>query len=205
MDQDITRRTHDWTDRAAGGLLVVGGSLGLLWALEIVDTVLGGRLDGYGIHPRDFDGLQGLLFAPFLHAGFEHLIANSMSFAVLAFVAYLAVSGLRFFAVLVVTALTSGIGAWFLGNPSSVVVGASGVIFGLLGFLLVRGMFVRSLGSILISVAVLVVYGGMLTGVLPGVPYVSWQAHLFGFLGGVVAAWLLRRRREGSAGHGLAR
>lgn len=205
MGHDIARRTsRDWTDRASGALLVVGGSLAVLWLIEIVDTFLGGRLDTYGIRPLSFSGLDGLLFAPFLHAGFEHLIANSLSFAVLGFVTYVVVSALRFLAVVVVTGLTSGLGAWLLGAPGSVVVGASGVIFGLLGFLLVRGLFVRSLGSILVSVGVLLLYGGMLTGVLPGVPYISWQAHLFGFLGGVVAAWLMRRRRGATATRGLA-
>lgn len=200
MDQGIAPRSRHWTDRAPGGLLVVGISLALMWALEIVDTVLGGRLDNFGIHPRDLGGLDGLIFAPFLHAGFEHLIANSTSYAVLAFAAYLAVSAARFLGVVVITALTSGLGAWFLGSPGTVVVGASGVIFGLLGFLLVRGLFVRSIGSIAVSVVVLLLYGGMLTGVLPGMPYVSWQGHLFGFLGGVLAAWLMRRRsRQQSA------
>ncbi|MQA01455.1 MAG: rhomboid family intramembrane serine protease [Streptosporangiales bacterium] len=205
MGQDTTGRTRHWTDRAVGGLLVVGGSLAVLWAIEIVDTVLGGRLDGYGIHPLDVGGLQGLLFAPFLHAGFEHLIANSMSYAVLAFVAYLAVSAARFVAVIVLTALTSGFGAWMLTSPGTVVVGASGVIFGLLGFLLVRGIFVRSIGSIMISIAVLLLYGGMLTGIIPSTPYISWQAHLFGFVGGVLAAWLMRRRSGGANGYGVGR
>lgn len=196
MEHDVARRTtRDWTDRAAGGLLVVGGSLALLWVLEIVDTVLGGRLDAYGIQPHSVSGLDGLLFAPFLHAGFGHLISNSLPFAVLGFVAYVAVSALRFAAVIVITGVTSGMGAWLLGSSGSVVVGASGVIFGLLGFLLVRGVFVRSLGSILVSVGVLLLYGGMLTGVVPGAAYISWQAHLGGFIGGVLAAWLLRRRK----------
>lgn len=206
MEHDVARRTsRDWTDRAAGGLLVVGGSLAVLWVLEIVDTVLGGRLDAYGIQPHSLRGLDGLLFAPFLHAGFEHLIANSLSFAVLGFVAYVAVSALRFVAVILITALTSGVGVWALGSPDSIVVGASGVIFGLLGFLLVRGLFVRSLASILVSVGVLLLYGGMLSGVLPGVPYISWQAHLFGFVGGVLAAWLMRRRKGMPTTRGLAR
>lgn len=196
MTQGVTRRSHEWSDRALGGLLTVGIGLGVMWALEIFDTVLGGALDSFGIHPHQVGDPQSLLFAPFLHVGFGHLIANSLTFAVLGFVAYVAVSALRFFAVVGITALTSGVGVWFFGTPGSVVIGASGVIFGLLGFLLVRGFFVRSVGAILVSVGVLLLYGGSLTGILPGAPYISWQAHLFGFLGGVVAAWLFRRRRS---------
>lgn len=190
-----------WSDRAAGGLLVVGVMLAVLWIVEIVNAMLGNRLDTFGIHPHQVSGLDGILFAPFLHAGFEHLIANSLPLAVLGFVTYVAVSGVRFFAVVALTAVTSGLGAWFLTPPGTVVVGASGVVFGLLGFLLVRGVFVRSIGSIAVSVGVLLLYGGVLTGMLPGQMFISWQGHLFGFLGGILAAWLLRRRRDpGRAG-----
>lgn len=187
--------TRHWSDRAAGGLLVMALTLAVLWAVEIVNAMLGDRLDDYGIRPHEFSGLEGILFAPFLHVGFEHLIANSLPLAVLGFVTYVAVSAARFFAVVALTAVTSGLGAWFLTPSGTVVVGASGVIFGLLGFLLVRGIFVRSVGSIAISVGVLLLYGGVLTGMLPGQMFISWQGHLFGFVGGVLAAWLMRRRR----------
>ncbi|MBO0827323.1 MAG: rhomboid family intramembrane serine protease [Streptosporangiales bacterium] len=184
-----------WSDRAAGGLLVMGLTLAVLWIVEIANAMLGNRLDVYGIHPHQVGWLEGILFAPFLHAGFEHLIANSLPLAVLGFLTYLAVAGARFLAVVSLTALTSGLGAFFLTPPGTVVVGASGVIFGLLGFLLVRGIVVRSLGSVAVSIGVLLLYGGVLTGMLPGQTFISWQGHLFGFLGGVLAAWLMRRRR----------
>jgi membrane associated rhomboid family serine protease len=188
--------TRHWSDRAAGGLLVTAVTLAVLWAVQIVNAAMGERLDVYGIHPHQISGLDGILFAPFLHAGFEHLIANSLPLAILGFVTYVAVAARRFFAVVGLTALTSGLGAWFLTPPGTVVVGASGVIFGLLGFLLVRGLFVRSIGSIAVSVGVLLLYGGVLTEMLPGQMFVSWQGHLFGFIGGILAAWLMRRRRD---------
>ncbi|MGH3094617.1 MAG: rhomboid family intramembrane serine protease [Streptosporangiales bacterium] len=196
MDRVQTRAGRHWTDRAPGALLVVGLSLAVLWLVEIVDTVLGHRLDAYGIRPRVVDGLDGIAFAPFLHAGFSHLLANSTSFAILGVVAYMAVNALRFFGVIVVSAVTSGFGAWLFGAVGTVVVGASGVIFGLLGFLLVRGFIERRVGAIAVSVAVLLLYGTALLGVLPGAPHVSWQGHLFGFAGGVLAAWVLRQRRR---------
>lgn len=196
MDRVRTRADRHWTDRAPAALLVVALSLAVLWLVEIVDTVLGHRLDAYGIRPRMVDGLDGIAFAPFLHAGFAHLLANSTSFAILGVVAYIAVNTVRFFGVIVVSAVTSGLGAWLFGAVGTVVVGASGVIFGLLGFLLVRGFIERSVGAIAVSVAVLLLYGTALLGVLPGTPHVSWQGHLFGFAGGVLAAWVLRRRRN---------
>ena len=188
------REPRSWSSRVPGGIAVVATVLAVMWVLEVVDAGTGGRLDAYGIRPRTLDGLEGIPLSPFLHAGFGHLMSNSAVLAVLGVVAYVAVSLGRFLALVAITTLTSGLGAWTFGATGSVVVGASGVIFGLLGFLLVRGLVERSPGSITVSIMVLLVYGGTITGVLPGMPFVSWQSHLFGFLGGVAAAFWLRRR-----------
>lgn len=188
------REPRSWSSRVPGGIAVVATVLAVMWLLEVVDAGTGGQLDAYGIRPRTLDGLEGIPLSPFLHAGFGHLMSNSAVLAVLGVVAYVAVSLGRFLALVAITTLTSGLGAWTFGATGSVVVGASGVIFGLLGFLLVRGLVERSPGSITVSIMVLLVYGGTITGVLPGMPYVSWQSHLFGFLGGVAAAFWLRRR-----------
>lgn len=196
MSYDVGRRQQRWTERLPGAFLMVAVTLAVLWGLEILDTAMNGRLDAYGIRPRSVDGLEGVLFAPFLHAGFGHLLSNSLVFAVLGVIAYAAVTVGKFVAVIVITALSSGLGAWTFGEPSTVVVGASGVIFGLLGFLLLRGLTERSPGAITISVMMLLIYGGTISGILPGASYVSWQSHLFGFLGGMAAAFLLRRSRR---------
>ncbi len=188
------REPRSWSSRVPGGIAVVATVLAVMWLLEVVDAGTGGQLDAYGIRPRTLDGLEGIPLSPFLHAGFGHLMSNSAVLAVLGVVAYVAVSLGRFLALVAITTLTSGLGAWTFGATGSVVVGASGVIFGLLGFLLVRGLVERSPGSITVSIMVLLVYGGTITGVLPGMPFVSWQSHLFGFLGGVAAAFWLRRR-----------
>ena len=195
MAYDVDRREQPWTQRLPGAFTMVALSLVLLWGLEIVDSAMDGRLDGYGIRPRDVSGLDGILFAPFLHAGFGHLFSNSIAFAVLGVTAYAAVSTARFLGVIAITMLSSGFGAWLFGAPNTLVVGASGVIFGLLGFLLFRGLAERSAGTITVSIMMLLVYGGTISGILPGAPYVSWQAHLFGFLGGAAAAFLLRSGR----------
>lgn len=195
MTYDVDRREEPWTDRLSGAFVMVAVTLALLWGLELLDSAMNGRLDAYGIRPRSVDGLEGIAFAPFLHAGFGHLLSNSLVFAVLSVLTYAAVTLGRFIGVVAITALTSGFGAWLFGAPNTVVIGASGVIFGLLGFLLFRGLAERSPGAITISIMMLIVYGGTISGILPGVPYVSWQSHLFGFIGGAMAAFLLRPAR----------
>lgn len=203
MAHDVDRREERWSDRLSGALVMVAATLALLWGLEVLDSAMNGRLDAYGIRPRSVEGLEGIAFAPFLHAGFGHLLSNSLGFAVLGVVAYVAVALARFLGVVAITALTSGFGAWLFGAPNTVVIGASGVIFGLLGFLLFRGLAERSPGAITISIMMLIVYGGTISGILPGVPYVSWQSHLFGFIGGAMAAFLLRPERRTQSSWGF--
>ena len=173
--------------------LAVGGVLGLFWAVEIVDRfLLGGALDGFGIQPRSLAGLAGIALAPFLHAGFAHLVANTLPFAILGFLS----SSRRvmdYWVVSVVSAITAGIGVWLLGGAGTVTVGASSLVFGYLGFLMGRGIFERKVGTLLLSLAVTVLFGGMLWGILPLVAGVSWLGHLFGFLGGLWTASVLGR------------
>lgn len=167
----------------------------LAWSVELVDRVVyGGSLDRYGIHPRSLPGLWGILAAPILHAGWLHLIANTGPFVVLGWLVMLR----RISDFLVVTALAiliGGLGVWLFGASNSIHVGASGLIFGFLGYLLARGYFERSLWAVVLGVAALILYGGVLWGVLPGQPGISWEGHLFGFIGGVAAARLLASSR----------
>jgi membrane associated rhomboid family serine protease len=168
--------------------------LTVMWVSEIVDTALDGRLDRHGIEPREVDGLDGIVFAPFLHGGFGHLIANSLPFLVLGAAICLG-SVQRFAVVTVVTALVGGVGTWLTGPERTVHIGASGLVFGYLTYLLSRGLFARKISYLLGGVITFLVYGGALWGLLPS-PGVSWQGHVFGAAGGVVAAWLLHARRE---------
>jgi membrane associated rhomboid family serine protease len=195
MSYELDRRPESWTARLPGALLTVAVMLAVLWVLELVDASMNGRLDAYGIRPRTVSGLEGIPTAPLLHAGFQHLISNSFVFAVLGVIAYVSVTLGRFIALIAITVVSSGLGAWAFGASNTVVIGASGVIFGLLGFLLFRGVAERSAGAITVSIMMLVIYGGTISGVLPGVPFVSWQAHLFGFIGGAFAAFWLRTPR----------
>ena len=187
---------------------LVGGALLIMWALELADLLLfRGALDANGIRPRSLDGLDGVLFAPFLHGGISHLASNSVPFVVFGLLVFL--GGLRQFVVTTaLSVLASGLGVWLVGAPGTVHVGASGVIFGYLGYLLLRGYFSRSAGAVLLSLTLALVYGGALWGVLPLQAGISWEAHLFGFLGGVLSAYLLRRRepeRAASAGQIIGR
>lgn len=174
-------------------VVFVGGWLVLLWVLEALDAVLLGALDGFGVSPRVIAELPQVLTAPFLHFGFEHLMANSLPFLALGVLARMA--GRRpFWVATLASILVSGLFAWLLSAPSTVTAGASGLVFGWLAFLLVRGLFNRNWKQILISAAVFGFFGGMLWGVFPTLPGVSWQGHLGGAVGGVLAAWWLQRR-----------
>lgn len=176
------------------GGIVVGGLVAVLWIVEALDTLLKHRLDAYGIRPHQIGGLRGIAFAPFLHTGWGHLIGNTLPLAVLGLI--IAVKSVqRFVSVAVIVAVSSGLGAWLVGSSNSLHLGASGLIFGLLTYLLVRGWFAQKLGQILIGVVVALFYGTMLFGVLPVTTAVSWEAHLFGAIGGVVAAYLLDRKK----------
>ena len=176
--------------------LTVSLLLGVMWAEEIADRLLGGRLDALGIVPRTELGLRGLLFAPFLHVSFAHLLANSVPFAVLGFLVALR-SLLRFAFVTLSVMLLGGLGVWLFAPALTVHLGASILVFGYLGYLLARGYFERSAGAILLALGVLLLYGTALWGVLPLTPGVSWQAHLFGFLAGVLSArWTARRDED---------
>lgn len=178
---------------------VLGGFVGVLWAVHIVNAILGGSLIALGIWPRTLRGLVGILFAPFLHGSFAHLSANTVPLVVLgAFVMSRKKRDLLF--VSVVSALVGGLGTWLIAPAASIHIGASILIFGYLGFLLLRGAFERRFWSILGSVAVFLLYGGALWGVLPGQIGISWQGHLFGLLGGVLAAWLMHGKGGAPAG-----
>lgn len=180
---------------------VVAALLVLMWGIEIADTILPFLdLQSHGIRPRSLDGLQGLVFAPFLHGGWDHIIANSVPFVVLGL---LVVSrGVRWFvAVTAIIAVVGGAGVWIFARSANHI-GASGLIFGYIGFLICAGVFERSLKAVVIALAVGFLYGGVLwSGALPSIDdlvngtRISWEGHLFGAVSGGFAAWVLTRKR----------
>lgn len=179
--------------RAVVAAQVIAVFVCMLYVVELVDTVLANRLDGAGVKPRDVEGLDGIIFAPLLHAGWAHLVANTVPLLVFGFLILLG-GVARWAAVTAVVWLVGGIGVWVTGGDQTVHIGASVLAFGWLVYLLLRGFFARSASQILVGLVLLFVYGGVLWGVLPGQPGVSWQGHLFGAAGGAWAAWWLGRR-----------
>jgi membrane associated rhomboid family serine protease len=164
----------------------------LLYAIELVDQVTGESLDHDGIFSRSVPGLLGILWAPLLHGGWPHLWANTIPFLVFGFLAM--AGGIAQWVMVTATIwLVSGLGVWLVGPADTSTIGASGVIFGWLVFLLVRGFFAHSFRQIVLAVALFLIWGSVLLGVLPGSPLVSWQGHLFGALAGLLCAWVVAR------------
>ncbi len=171
--------------------MIISAFTGMLYLTEAVDMAFGGALDQEGILPRRLDGLDGVLWAPLLHGGWPHLVANTVPVRVLGFLA-LAGGVRQFVAVTATIWLVGGLGTWLTGDDG-IHLGASLLIFGWLVFLLARGFFARSPMQILLAVVLFVVWGGALWGVLPGDPEISWQGPLFGALGGLLAARMVAR------------
>lgn len=156
------------------------------WVVYAADAVTPGHL-GHGIVPRTSYGFTGIVMAPFLHASLQHLIANTIPFVILG--AVILLRGSRsFLSVAVISALIAGFGTWCFGTPGTMHIGASGVVFGFFGYLLFRGVYDRRASSILIAVVVAILYGGSLLMSLVPAQGVSWSGHVFGFLGGIIAA-----------------
>ena len=177
------------------GFAVIGLLVMLMWGLEIVDTIDHHKLDQYGIEPRETDGLVGIVAAPFLHAGFGHLIGNTVPFVVMGVL--IALSGAaRVLAVTGIVALVSGVGVWLIGPEHTNHIGASGIVFGYATYLITRGFYNRSALEIVIGIAIAAIFGTALLGGLAPQEGISWQGHLFGAIGGVIAARLLMRDRD---------
>jgi membrane associated rhomboid family serine protease len=192
-----TRRPSRSATRRPGSSLALGlpvvGLLAIMWLSEFVDQTTPLDLDYYGIRPRTLGGLLGIPLAPLLHGSFAHLVANAGAFLILGLA--IAYTTRRFWTVTIAVTLIGGLAVWLLGDPGTVTIGASGVVYGYGAFLVAWGLFTRRLLAVVVAVAVVLVYGGLVWGVLPSNPMVSWQGHLFGAVAGVVTArWLSRRR-----------
>ncbi len=167
----------------------LGAAVGSIWLVRIVDFLVpgGGSFAGHGIVPRTWYGMEGIPVAPLIHSSLSHLVANTIPFVILG--ALVLLRGVFEFAfVVLTTALVAGAGTWLFGTPNTEHVGASGVVFGLFGYLLFRMLFDRRLSSVIITLLVAVLYGAaMLRSLIPS-ESISWSGHFFGFLAGVLAA-----------------
>jgi len=173
-------------------LIVMGAFLAVIWILQVANWAAGYRLDSeFGILPEHVSRLPEIFTAPFLHFSWQHIEGNSVPLFVLGVLAAYRSIG-RFLLVSLIVALTSGMAVWLFQSSNELTVGASGLIFGYFGYVLIRGFFDRSLVDIGVGLVAGVLYWTILQVAIPGTPGVSWIGHLGGLVGGVLAAWLLR-------------
>lgn len=181
---------------AAAALMVTW--VALLWALEAIDALADHRLDSFGVVPRRRGELLDIVPSAFTHFGFGHVAANSLPLLVLGFIAALRGLG-RFLAVAFTIIVVGGLGVWLVSPSNTNTAGASGLIFGLFAYLLVRGFVDHRALDVVVGLCVGALYGSILWGALPTAQGVSWQGHLFGLVGGVAAAFLFRERDASAA------
>ena len=186
--------THNWfRGFATSAMLVV-----VLWVVEIANASLGYKLDFFGVYPRHVESLPGILVWPFLHASAEHLILNTTPLFVLGY--FVALRGVVvFLQTLLLVTVIGGTGIWLFGRPAFHI-GASGLVLGFFGFLIAVVLYERSLAAFGIALFTVIYYGGLIMSIFPAARFISWEAHAFGFCGGLVAARVLairpaRRRR----------
>jgi membrane associated rhomboid family serine protease len=177
--------------KAAVPILVL---VGVMWVIEFVNWSSGHSFTHFGIVPRTADGLAGIPLAPFLHGSVAHMASNTVPLLILGGLVALSGAG-RLLSTTVVVAILGGFGVWLMGRPA-VHIGASILIFGYFGYLLALALYERSVRSAVLAVITLVLYSGMIWGVLPQERHISWEGHLFGFLGGIAAARLMRKSRS---------
>jgi membrane associated rhomboid family serine protease len=179
------------------GAVLLASIVALMWLLEIINTLDSNRLDSDGIYPRNFGRLWGILTAPFLHVSFQHLIDNTIPFVFMGLIIALR-GATRVAMVTLIVIIVGGLGTWLIAPSHTVTVGASGVVFGYAAYLVARGLFNRNALELVVGAVVGVLWGGALISSVVPHTGVSWQGHVCGAIGGVVAAWLLARDRRTS-------
>jgi membrane associated rhomboid family serine protease len=165
----------------------------ILWVILFIGFIF--PLENFGIKPRTLSGLPGILFAPFIHAGIDHLITNSISLLILGSI-FLSMERKLSFVLVLHIIIIGGFGTWLIGRSEFTHIGASGVIYGILGYLLTMGLFKRNLKAIVVSVIVFILYGGAIWGIFPSAGFVSWESHLCGFIAGIVTAERYAKKRK---------
>lgn len=196
-DSTWGQRIGDWLLSRLGPLLIL---VAVMWVVRIVDAVIPENFNKWGLRSWEWDSIWGIFTSPFLHGGWIHLISNTIPMLILG--GLVAASGRRIFAFVTLSAMIiGGLGVFFVNSPGTLTVGASGLVFGYFGYLVVAGFFEESLRGKLVKLGVaalvLVTWGiPMLIGLLPIRVGISWQGHLFGMLGGMAAAALMARTQR---------
>ena len=166
----------------------------LLFIIEIINMLTGRSLGQFGIYPRQLYSLPGIITAPFIHGSLVHFLSNAIPLAIFSFL--LLIHGTKRFIMVSLWIMIMGGGLVWMFGRNAMHIGASGVLYGYFGYLLVAGFLSRQFKLLLISLFVMLGYGGMIWGVLPSRPYISWESHLFGALAGIAAAYLWQKRRR---------
>ena len=202
----LTPRRVDQARQSAEGLALLAGIVALMWIIEVINSIDGNALtNDAGIIPRSTAHLWAIFTSPFLHAGFQHLIDNTVPFVFMGVIIALR-GAARLALVTLIVIVVGGLGTWLIAPAGTNTIGASGVVFGYATYLFTRGLFDRSVLQILTGVVVGAVWGGALVSSIVPHAGISWQAHVCGAIGGVIAAWLLagrqatRDRDRGSGG-----
>jgi membrane associated rhomboid family serine protease len=198
----VARRSAETVRQSVEGLSLLVGIVAIMWIVEVVNSLDGYRLDSdAGLIPREVDRVWAIFTSPFLHAGWPHLIDNTIPFVFMGVI--IAVRGAAKLAlVTLIVIVIGGLGTWLIAPAGTNTVGASGVVFGYATYLFTRGLFERSVVQIFTGIIVGAVWGGALVSSIVPHAGVSWQAHVCGAIGGVIAAWLLAGRRDGSRPRG---
>jgi membrane associated rhomboid family serine protease len=176
------------------GLLLLFAIVALMWLVEVVNVIDSNNLRADGIYPRDLGRLWGIFTSPFIHYSWSHLIDNTLPFVFMGVIIALR-GAARLAAVTLIVIVVGGLGTWLIAGSGTDTIGASGVVFGYATYLFARGVFNRSVLEVLVGIVVGAVWGAALIASIVPQNHVSWQAHVCGAIGGVVAAWVLRRDR----------
>jgi membrane associated rhomboid family serine protease len=189
--EQSTPRPRPFKTAAVG----IGAITAGLYGVEVADHVSSGALDrDLGLKSHDLADLWAVFTSPVVHASWNHLLGNTVPLVILGFIVLLE-GWRRFLGVALIGAVASGLFAWLLSPGHTITIGASGVIFALLTYLIARGIYTGKVSQIVLGVIIAIGFGGLVWGVLPTTPGVSWEAHLGGAAGGVLAAWVLSERR----------
>lgn len=175
-------------------VVLMAAFIAVIWILQIFNWTVGYRLDSeFGVLPHHVSRLPEIFTAPFLHFSWQHLEGNTVPLFVLGVLA--AYRGLaKFLLLTLIVAVASGLAVWLFQSGNELTVGASGLIFGYFGYVVIRGFFDRNLVDIGVGVVAGLLYWTILQVAIPGTPGISWIGHLGGLVGGVAAAWVLRER-----------
>jgi len=172
------------------GLAIAFSIVATMWVVFILNQMVGVDFNQFGIIPRETEGIKGILFAPFLHGSLAHILSNTVPMLVLTTVLFWFYKKIAV-RILLLSAIMGGALVWVFGR-SAYHIGASGVIFSLVGFLVASGIFRKKIKALLLAIVIFVFYGGIVWGILPTQPGVSWESHLFGFLTGIILAYIFR-------------